>query len=165
LKQLWFENHDDTAFRADGAGNTMAKRTAEQMDLYYRDLLRAEKLTSDWKVLRIPLGDTRKGWNIAREGQIDFSDAGFWLNKANAVISLGGSYEARCSPATGKTELRNTKGHFLWLDTIRSNPSRNDPWYFWLAETYNKIPEAIHGASFKVLITWEDNRTEIRETK
>jgi len=142
----------------------MAKGTKGEMDLYYRDLLRGQKLTSDWKVFTIPLGDTRQIWTIRRKGEIDISDAGFWLNKANAIIALGGTYEARCSPATGKTELRNTKGHFLWLDTISSNPSRNDPWYFWLLETMHKLPEAIHGTSFRVLISWEDNRTEIRPT-
>jgi len=77
---------------------------------------------------------------------------------------LGGTYEARCNSATGNTEIRNTKGKFAWLDRIDNNPNRADPWWFSLLEIMNEIPETISGAAFDVWISWEDNRTNVRET-
>jgi hypothetical protein len=144
-------------------GNTMAQRTQLQMDNYYRELARQQTVMAEWRTFSIPVGPTGRDWFVIRHGGIEFSDAGFWLNQAQRVEARGGTYELRCSSSNGKTEIRNTKGEFRWFDRIDNNPSRNDPWYFWLFETANEIPEWLTGCDFDVEIDWQDNRNDVRE--
>ena len=152
-------NDDQTETRDDGAGNTMADRTALQMDIYYGDLAADEELADVWTEYSLPVGDTGRAWWVFRRG--GFSDAGFWLNQAHRVEVVGGTYEARAC-GEGKIELRKTKGEFRWFDRIDNNPSRNDPFFMWLGEIINIIPETITGADFDVEIDWQDDRDEER---
>ncbi len=166
--QLRFWDKDTVQYRDDGAGNTMATRTKPSMDAYYESLA-AEKIQSKlvtcvWKTFTVLPRDvtSQTTWVIPRSGGIDSSDAGFWLNRAQSVTTLGGTFDLRFNSVAGKYELRNTKGAFRWIDRIDSNSSSSDPLYFRLLETVNGVAEWITGADFPVNIDWEDNRATVR---
>jgi hypothetical protein len=159
--QLALWDDDELGYRDDGAGGTMAERTDLQMDAYYRDLTRAETITCEWKTFTISAGPTGREWVMARHG--GFSDAGFWLNQARRVETIGGTYELRRNVTSQRLEIRNTKGEFRWFDRIDNNPSRNDPWYQWIGETLNQVPEWLTGCDFDVQIDWQDDRAQERE--
>jgi RHS repeat-associated protein len=154
--------------RDDGTMNTMGQRLVGQMDLFYFKLAKEESLkggSSSWKTVQIVEGATGEEWAIARRDGIDFSDAGFWLNRANPGVNTlaGGSFEMRvCS---NKIEIRNTMGKFRWFDRIDNNPNRNDGFWFWLLESVNQIPEWLTNAAFDVQIDWQDDRKDVREVE
>ena len=178
--QIRFWEDDKTEKYNDGVMGTMATRTTVYMDRYYGELLRDEishgNVTSKWKTFGVPHQEALSPWFIRRGSGTrhwgrrvngGFSDAGFWLNQAHKVDSLGGTYEARCRIDNGKKiyEYKNTKGKFRWFDTIDSSPNSKDPWWFQLLETLNEIPEWITAAEFDVEIDFEDNRPIIRTLK
>lgn len=114
----------------------MAKRTYYRMNAYYKELVNKEKITIKWKVVHVQSENTGGDrWVIARDGR--FPDAGFWLNQAHRVDSLGGSFEVKCTPSS-KKEIRNINVRFRWLDRIDTNPTWGDTWYVYDAEWLNQ---------------------------
>lgn len=154
---------DDDSVRKydDGSKGEMAKRTNLQMTNYYTDLLEKDGLLAKanqcWKHYTVNSGKTGRSWYIVRNGGIDFSDIGFWLNEGQ-VDCNGGSFEYRINPESKKLEFQHVKTSFTWIDRIDCNPSMNDGFWFFLAEWLDSLCEAITGCDFPVEIKWSDER-------
>ena len=153
-----WDDPDEIFSIEDGSGNTMATETRQQMDNYYKSLLAGKILTECWEAYEIKAGDTGRSWWVFRKKYMDRKEAGFWLNRTDHVEVTSGSFEYRKNPDSGDIEVRNAAVSYKWFDRIDCNPSRGDPFGFYVLESVNSACEWITGADFDIEITWEDNR-------
>ena len=154
----------------DGINGELARRTEMQMDNFYRSIAAKLEQNSFWTTAYVEKGDQNNDqrWFVLRKNggarnQIDIHDIGFWLNQAESVEVLGGSFEYRVDCKTGYIiALRNSKCKFIWHDTIDSRPAQSDPYFFRNAEKATKWVEQIVRSPFKVDIFWGDSRKNER---
>lgn len=153
----------------DGINGELARRTEMQMDNFYRSIVAKLEQNSFWTTAYVEKGDQNNDqrWFVLRKNggarnQIDIHDIGFWLNQAESVEVLGGSFEYRVDCKTGYIALRNSKCKFIWHDTIDSRPAQSDPYFFRNAEKATKWVEQIVRSPFKVDIFWGDSRKNER---
>jgi RHS repeat-associated protein len=145
LDLLTFDFHDDT--------DTMSSLTEDDMDMFYKfkALKNLSQLEERFKGFYVVNEKVPDPFNI--EVRFDVTYAGFWLGTSQSTEAKGLLWLRKCG---SKIYIRDGLG-FKWKDTIDTNPTKSDGWWYYLEYAW-QAPEVMFSLQISTTVSYVDSR-------